>query len=273
MKRNLALGKKVSNIAASGFVTDGDTEQFDGNRGFGHCNWPCEIILDLDEICTIDSIILYLWDLDSRFYYYRIFISKDNKTWFKIVDNSTTPCRGKQILNADQNKARYIKIECLYNSNNRGFHIVQLEVIGETVSETELKFVSSNSAMHTDYDVFLSYSSPDSKEAEYIKEDLERLDRSVFMSEKSLKPGQDFAEEIRDAIKSSQELWMLCSPSSLKSSWVATEWGAAWIIGKITIPILHQCSSDELPERLKKLQCIDLYRVKEYITERFSEKK
>jgi hypothetical protein len=177
------------------------------------------------------------------------------------------------VLNADQNKARYIKIECLYNSNNRGFHIVQIEVIGETVAETEIQLVSRDSAVHADYDVFLSYSLHDSKEAKYIKEDLEKFDKSVFMSGKSLKPGQDFAEEIRDAIKNSKELWMLCSPTSLNSDWVTTEWGAAWMIGKMTIPILHQCSPDELPERLKRLQCIDLYRVKEYIAERFSEKK
>jgi hypothetical protein len=273
MKRNIALGKKVSNIANSDFVTDGDTEQYDGSRGFGECNWPCDVILDLEEMCTIDSIILYLYDRDNRFYYYNIHISKDNKTWFKIADNSTKPCRGKQIINADQKKARYIKIECLYNSRNRGFHIVQIEVIGElTISDSQMKFVSSDSDIQITHDVFLSYSSRDSKEAEYIREDIEKLGGTVFLSEKSLRPGQDFAEEIRGSIKGSKELWILCSPDSLRSDWVATEWGAAWVLEKLIIPILHQCSPDQLPERLKKLQCIDLYRVKEYIADRFSKK-
>jgi len=63
------------------------------------------------------------------------------------------------------------------------------------------------------------------------------------------------------------------SPSSLKSGWATTEWGAAWVLEKKIIPILHQCSVDELPERLKRLHCIDLYRIKEHIDDKFSEKK
>jgi len=49
MKRNLALGKKVSNLAKSNYVTDGDTEQYDGKIGFGECTWPCDVILDLED--------------------------------------------------------------------------------------------------------------------------------------------------------------------------------------------------------------------------------
>ena len=132
MKRNLALGKKASNLAKGHYVTDGDVEQYDGRIGFGECAWPCDVTLDLEEVYIIDSINLYLWDRDNRFYYYRIYVSTDNRDWIKVSDKSNSQCRGLQIFSIEQKKARYIKVECLYNSNNRGFHIVQLEVFGES---------------------------------------------------------------------------------------------------------------------------------------------
>ena len=139
MKRNLALGKKVSNLARAHYVTDGDTEQYDGQIGFGECSWPCDVVLDLEEVCLIDSVKLFLWDRDNRFYYYRIFISKDNKDWMAVSDKSNSSCRGLQNVNVGQKKDRHIKVECLYNSKNRGFHIVQIEVLGESENDFEQK--------------------------------------------------------------------------------------------------------------------------------------
>jgi hypothetical protein len=43
------------------------------------------------------------------------------------------------------------------------------------------------------------------------------------MAPKVLKPGDDFAEEIRLALHGSHELWLLVSPSSAKSEWVISE--------------------------------------------------
>ena len=271
MKRNLALEKKVSNISKAYFVTDGDIH---GSQGYGECSWPCEVVLDIEELCVVDTITLYLYDRDNRFYYYNLYISKDNKTWMKIVDNSSTQCRGKQIINCEQAKVRYIKVECLYNSKNRGFHIVQIEAYGEPVSSMdELPSDSVDITSGNIYDVFLSYSSKNQKEADFIIEDIKKLGGIVFCSSKSLKPGQDFSIEIQTAIKNSKELWILCSPDSIKSYWVVTELGAAWILGKKIIPILHHCGHDLLPDRLKNVQCINLNEVKDYVVDRFSERK
>ena len=85
------------------------------------------------------------------------------------------------------------------------------------------------------------------------------------MAPKVLKPGDDFAEEIRMALLGSLELWVLVSPSSASSEWVITEWGAAWALAKKIVPILHRCAHDSLPMRLQKLQCIDLHRCDELI--------
>ena len=273
MKRNLALGKKVSNLAKGNYVTDGDTEQYDGQIGFGECSWPCDVIRDLEEVCIIDTINLYLWDKDNRFYYYRIYVSKDNKDWMKVSDKSNSPCRGLQSVNVEQKKARYIKVECLYNSNNRGFHIVQIEVFGESETSIEKKDKShtpTQSDIINNFNVFLSYSTNDKEEADKIYEDIKTHNGKIFLAEKALKPGQDFAEEIKNAIINSDELWIILSPSSLKSDWVSTEWGAAWVLDKPIIPILHRCGPEQLPDRLQKLQCIVLYKVSKYIDEKFS---
>ena len=115
------------------------------------------------------------------------------------------------------------------------------------------------------YDVFLSYARTDSSEAENLHNKIETAGRKVFMAPKVLKPGDDFAEEIRMALIGSRELWLLVSPSSSSSEWVISEWGAAWALGKRIIPILHRCPPESLPQRLQKLQCIDLHRIDELI--------
>jgi len=116
------------------------------------------------------------------------------------------------------------------------------------------------------YDVFLSYSSDNSSEASQISDALEHSGRKVFLAEKSIQPGHDFAEEIRRSLKGSREVWLLVSPASLNREWVTTEWGAAWALEKKIIPILFRCDIDVLPARLKGLQCIDFHRYDELIS-------
>jgi len=275
MQRNLALGKKVSNISNAQAVTDGDVDEYDGLHGFGHCRWPCDVIVDLEVLCTIDTINLYLWDRDNRFYYYRVYVSRDNKNWMKIADKSIEQSKGKQIINAEKRKGQYVRIECLYNNANREFHIVQVEVFGEPKGENigeNIEDKKSGLSEELTYDVFLSYSAKDQNEADELYRSINANGGKAFLSAKSLKPGHDFVEEIRNAILVSNEIWLIVSPNSLKSEWVTTEWGAAWALKKPIIPILHRCSPEQLPERLKTLQCIDFYKVKEFVLDRFRKK-
>lgn len=115
------------------------------------------------------------------------------------------------------------------------------------------------------YDVFLSHASPDSAEAHGIRDKIVAAGHRVFLAPKELRPGDDFAEEIRLALLGSRELWLLVSPSSSRSEWVISEWGAAWALSKRIVPILHRCAPEALPPRLGRLQCIDLHRVDEVI--------
>jgi TIR domain len=119
------------------------------------------------------------------------------------------------------------------------------------------------------YDVFISYSSADSSEANQLFEAVKRAGGRAFLSAKSLKPGGDFAEDIRESLIAARQLWLLVSPTSLKSDWVLSEWGAAWALEKKIVPILHRCSPEQLPDRLSRLHCIDFYRFPELIAQTF----
>lgn len=115
------------------------------------------------------------------------------------------------------------------------------------------------------YDVFLSYASADSAEAQALHDKIVHAGHTVFMAQKALMPGDDFAEKIRLALLGSREIWLLVSPSSSKSEWVISEWGAGWALAKRIVPILLRCSPESLPPRLGKLQVIDLHRCDELI--------
>ena len=120
------------------------------------------------------------------------------------------------------------------------------------------------------YDVFLSYSAKDSELARKIYDEILGAGGKVFLAEKSIEPGAEFAEEIRIALRESSELWLLVSPNSVKSEWVISEWGAAWILDKRIIPILFRCTPESLPDRLRRLQCIDFHEYQGIVLDRFS---
>lgn len=126
--------------------------------------------------------------------------------------------------------------------------------------QLEEKFRQQARKEKYNYDVFLSYSTADSIEAGEIRDKIEAEKHTVFMAPKDIRPGDDFAEEIRQALLGARDLWLLVSTSSSSSEWVATEWGAAWVLGKRIVPILHRCAPESLPPRLAKLHCIDLHR-------------
>jgi tetratricopeptide (TPR) repeat protein len=85
----------------------------------------------------------------------------------------------------------------------------------------------------------------------------------------TIKPGDDFAEKIRIALKAFPRLWLLVTPESVESKWVTSEWGAAWVLQKEIVPILLRCSPDQLPEQLKNYQSIDYHNCRELIKDTF----
>jgi len=112
-------------------------------------------------------------------------------------------------------------------------------------------------------DIFLSYSASDKDQARKLFERLDKSGRSIFLSEKSISPGDRWADSILGSLKNCNEFWLLVTPSSLRSEWVTTEWAAAWALEKKIVPVLFRCKPEDLPERLREYQCVDFHEVGE----------
>jgi hypothetical protein len=88
----------------------------------------------------------------------------------------------------------------------------------------------------------------------------------IFMDEHEIEGGDIWDEEIRAALQGSREMALLATQDGLKSEWVMTEWGAAWVMQRRITPLLYRCDVDDLPERLRRHQVIDWHTYEAYLT-------
>ncbi len=117
------------------------------------------------------------------------------------------------------------------------------------------------------FDVFLSYANEDKDQARKIYDFLTGKKFEVFMAERSISPGDDWENAIKRALKDSKMMCVLATPSSNVSEWVKTEIHACWILDIPLIPILFRSDIDQLPEHLRKKQCIDFSEYEKIVDE------
>lgn len=119
------------------FLLDGDTTNFDLDRGFTR-----HLILEGDKgICIalgrpsiINTIKLLLWNKDSRSYSYYIDVSMDNEDWIRVIDYSKFLCRSWQTLYFKPRVVRYIRVYGVHNTVNKVFHLVHFECLYSNTS-------------------------------------------------------------------------------------------------------------------------------------------
>lgn len=104
------------------------------------------------------------------------------------------------------------------------------------------------------YDIFLSYSHRDAEIASGIYTQLDNAGYICFMAEKEIKPAQEWSSTIHDAISNSKLLFILITPRSKDSLWVAAEAGAAWALKKKVIPALMFVDTNDLIQIINKWQ-------------------
>lgn len=129
---NLALNKKSLDpelwIKPEN-ATDGKSK---GNYTYSESEFPNYFTLDLENIFDIALIRILLYDKDPRVYKYRLLTSEDMFTWTVHFDNTGSSWQNFEF---NQNiKARYIRLHCLWNSKNIGFHIGEIEVYQDKIS-------------------------------------------------------------------------------------------------------------------------------------------
>ena len=126
------------------------------------------------------------------------------------------------------------------------------------------------------YDLFVSYSSRDTSDAEKIKSIFETCGLKVFLASEELMSGTKWPESIIEALSNSWEVCVLFTKDSLEREWVISEWTVALYLNKVVTPILKGVKVHEIPERLKTIQFADFYKADLFLksfTERRSQQK
>lgn len=80
----------------------------------------------------------------------------------------------------------------------------------------------------------------------------------IFFNYKKIPSGEIFDEMVRDKIINSREFVVFYSDYSKESEWISTEWGAAWVLEKKITPICIDFKAQDLPNRLGRLNAIEL---------------
>ncbi|MCX6628192.1 MAG: TIR domain-containing protein [Candidatus Solibacter sp.] len=119
-----------------------------------------------------------------------------------------------------------------------------------------------------DFDVFLSYNSRDEVWTKRLKERLAAQGLRVWLDRDQIRPGDLFVEALGNGLKTSRAVVLICSPESVGSRWVMTEYNRALVSMNDAdeppriIPVLLRDA--QLPEFLQILQWVDFRKDEEY---------
>jgi len=112
--------------------------------------------------------------------------------------------------------------------------------------------------------VFISHISEETPIAEVLKDWIESTflgQCEVFASRdrKALPAGNDWIDEIDQALDSAVAFLVLCSPSSLMRPWINFQTGWGWIKGLPVILICHSgLKKDDLPPRISSFHAMEI---------------
>jgi len=111
------------------WAIDGDVDSYSGTTGFACCGIPGEIKIQFADTIVLSCIQMLLFNLDDRYYQYRVEVSEDGYNWIVVIDKSQGEYRGWQIDTIPSQKARYVRVIPLFNSTGQHlFQLVELEI-------------------------------------------------------------------------------------------------------------------------------------------------
>ena len=134
-------------------ITKDEFDGYDGKQGYCGIHCPAYITVDLGASYNIGLIQFLLMDLPEdnnegakeRKYYFRVLVSdysedkiidKDHIEWKVLYDSNGCGYRNWQFFRvSDGVKARFVRIHCLHNDKNKGFHIVRLRVYEKEIAD------------------------------------------------------------------------------------------------------------------------------------------
>ncbi|NPV46965.1 MAG: DUF4855 domain-containing protein [Armatimonadetes bacterium] len=112
-------------------IIDGNIDFYGGMSGFGAFYIPGSVTIELPEVTPVARTQVMLFDLDGRYFQYRIETSVDGEEWEQAVDKSAGEWRGWQVDTFTPRPARYVRFTCLHNSANQICQLIELEVYAE----------------------------------------------------------------------------------------------------------------------------------------------
>lgn len=128
-----------------------------------------------------------------------------------------------------------------------------------TKKRGETKKVSSK---RKKYLVFISHSFKDSFIVrlldKYIQDRGRKYGVEIYLAVKDIPGGDPIADEIKIKIQECNELLVLVTKYSAASSWVISETGAAWGLGKRIVAIVDKITQEEMPEIVAPFKSIDI---------------
>ena len=107
------------------------------------------------------------------------------------------------------------------------------------------------------YVVFISHSSKESWIARQIAKEVKAAGGTSWVDVNVLAGGDDFQDEILEAIRTCSEAIVLISPDSVNSQWVSYEIGAVAVQGKRVTPVLNNVPPEAMAP-LRRVHAIDL---------------
>ena len=131
------------------------------------------------------------------------------------------------FANLEKTRINYNVLNLINKIPNQVFSPKSLAEISPDKS-FDLRSRVSNELIQNDFefDIFLSFSSKDREMAKIIWEELRGYGLKVFLSDESLKVnvGHSFFEKIQYALINSKHFVLICTPNSMESEWVKTEY-------------------------------------------------
>lgn len=109
-------------------MIDGDIYNYGGMYGFTAFYIPGSVTVELPDESPVARTHVKLFDLDHRFFRYRIDTSLDGENWESAVDKTEGEWRGWQVDCFEARRAKFVRFTCTHNSVNPICQVVELEV-------------------------------------------------------------------------------------------------------------------------------------------------
>ncbi len=147
---NLALASKGAKVIgaiddgkpglAPERMIDGDADNYSGSSGLTWFAVPGSVTVELPQAANVARTQMLLFDLDDRYYSYRIDTSLDGKTWRPAVDKSAAEARGWQVDIFAPRAVKYIRLTGLRNSTGQPLmQVIEFEAYGDVKGSEKSK--------------------------------------------------------------------------------------------------------------------------------------